>query len=182
MPGGGFRLPTEVEWEYACRAGTETPFWFGEQITSEQVNYGNREQTMERIKALPCNGWGLYQMHGNVWEWCQDGYGNYPADTVIDPAGPVTGERRVLRGGSWINLGRHTRSAYRNRLIPGYRSLNSGFRLARDRADITVEMEDTIIVTDRLEEPVEIKASRAEQTLRSSVGQALRRLWERIKP
>ena len=117
IPGQEFRLPTEAEWEYACRAGTTTPFWFGEQITPEQVNYdGNypyaggakgayREETVP-VKALPCNGWGLYQMHGNVWEWCQDWHGAYPTETVIDPAGPPSGADRVLRGGSWISRGR----------------------------------------------------------------------------
>ena len=145
VPGGGFRLPTEAEWEYACRAGTETPFWFGEQMTPEQVNYdGNhpytdgvqgqyREKTVD-VKALPCNGWGLYQMHGNVWEWCQDGYGHYPADMAIDPVEPATGGTRVLRGGSWFGHGRHARSAARARDYPGFRRGYYGFRLARGHA------------------------------------------------
>src|SRR5262249_18000253 len=109
-------LPTETEWEYACRAGTTTAFSFGNQITPEQVNYdGNyphargkrglyRRETVP-VKALPCNDWGLYQMHGNVWEWCQDWYGAYPAETVVDPAGPVQGAGRVLRGGGWVSHG-----------------------------------------------------------------------------
>ncbi len=96
------RLPTEAEWEYACRAGTETPFWFGENITTEQANYnGNhpyangkkgeyREETVE-VKALPQNGWGLYQMHGNVYEWCSDWFGDYPTGSVADPGGPESG-------------------------------------------------------------------------------------------
>ncbi|HRF45523.1 MAG TPA: formylglycine-generating enzyme family protein [Candidatus Competibacteraceae bacterium] len=162
VPGGGFRLPTEAEWEYACRARTETPFWFGEQITPEQVNYDgrypyaggaqgqSRQETVE-VTVLPCNGWGLYQMHGNVWEWCEDRYGNYPVDTVIDPVGLVSGASRVLRGGSWIYDGRFARSAFRLYDVPGYRYHYFGFRLARTQADITVEIRDTIIATDWLE-------------------------------
>jgi formylglycine-generating enzyme len=145
VPGGGFRLPTEAEWEYACRAGTTTAFWFGDQITPEQVNYdGNypyaggrkglyRKETVA-VKALPCNGWGLYQMHGNVWEWCQDWYGRYPEGTVVDPSGPPRGGLRVLRGGSWINDGRFARSAIRVRDEPGLRYDYFGFRLARGQA------------------------------------------------
>ncbi|MCP5159697.1 MAG: formylglycine-generating enzyme family protein [Gammaproteobacteria bacterium] len=135
------RLPTEAEWEYACRAGTTTPFSFGENITSEQVNYnGNypyrgdqkgqyREKTVE-VASLPANPWGLYEMHGNIWEWCQDRYGEYPEGPVADPVGPATSERRVLRGGSWIFYGPDVRSAYRNHYEPGYRNDFYGFRLA----------------------------------------------------
>lgn len=142
VPGGDFRLPTEAEWEYACRAGTTTPFWFGDQITPEQVNYHGdhpyaggqkglyREETVA-VKALPCNGWGLYQMHGNVWEWCQDWYSNYPQGTVIDPTGPAEGQGRVLRGGSWISDGGEARSANRDAVVPAQRSGLDGFRLAR---------------------------------------------------
>jgi formylglycine-generating enzyme required for sulfatase activity len=144
-PDVNFRLPTEAEWEYACRAGTPTPFWFGEQITSEQVNYdGNypyaggkkgqyREETVD-VKALPCNDWGLYQMHGNVWEWCSDWYGDYPTDTAIDPLGAAMGEGRVLRGGGWANVGGLARSADRLRGVPARRLDALGFRLARGQA------------------------------------------------
>jgi formylglycine-generating enzyme required for sulfatase activity len=141
VPGLKARLPTEAEWEYACRAGTTTPFSFGEDITPEQVNYngdypyrgGNkglsRGETVE-VASLPANPWGLYEMHGNVLEWCQDGYGNYPEGPVTDPTGPATGGRRVLRGGSWIIYGRNARSAYRIRIEPGNRLDFYGFRLA----------------------------------------------------
>ncbi len=135
------RLPTEAEWEYACRAGTTTPFSFGDNITPEQVNYdGNysyagaekgryREKTVP-VKSLPPNSWGLYEMHGNVFEWCADWYGDYPADAVTDPVGPVTGQYRVLRGGAWLYFARWARSAYRFRLVPGHRYYDIGFRLA----------------------------------------------------
>ncbi len=141
VPGLAARLPTEAEWEYACRAGTTTPFSFGEDITSEQVNYDgdypyrsdkkelSRGETVE-VGSLPANPWGLYEMHGNVWEWCQDGYGVYPEGSVADPTGPPPGVRRVLRGGSWIRYGRDARSASRNRHEPGARSHDFGFRLA----------------------------------------------------
>jgi sulfatase modifying factor 1 len=175
IPEGGFRLPTEAEWEYACRAGTTTAFWFGGQISSEQVNYdGNypyaggpkgqyRQQTVA-VKALPCNGWGLYQMHGNVWEWCQDWYDDYPSETAVDPTGPERGGRRVLRGGSWFSNGRGARSANRGHVVPGSRNDAFGFRLARGQ-------------TARQGEP-EARAgngaSRAGQTTRSGGGQGRR--------
>jgi sulfatase modifying factor 1 len=145
VPSLEARLPTEAEWEYACRASTDTPFWFGDQITTEQANYdGNypyaggakgvyREQTVD-VKDLPANGWGLYQMHGNVWEWCADWYGEYPQGPVTDPAGPDGGGDRVLRGGSWFNVAGNLRSAYRSHDHPGLRHAFFGFRLARGQS------------------------------------------------
>lgn len=137
-----FRLPTEAEWEYACRAGTTTPFCFGETITTDQANfdgnypYANGEKGIYKketlsVKALPRNGWGVYQMHGNVWEWCQDWLGDYPQDPVADPKGPDEGARRVLRGGSWISYAWDVRSAYRLASVPETRNVYVGFRLAR---------------------------------------------------
>ncbi|PPD23601.1 MAG: Sulphatase-modifying factor protein [Methylobacter sp.] len=134
-------LPTEAQWEYACRAGIQTPFSFGEQIDSSLVNFdGNnpyingkrseyRKQTVA-VKSLPPNAWGLYEMHGNVWEWCRDWHGGYPTESVTDPQGPEAGVNRVLRGGSWIFNGRHARSAYRSHYEPDYRYYDFGFRLA----------------------------------------------------
>jgi formylglycine-generating enzyme required for sulfatase activity len=134
-------LPTEAQLEYACRAGSTTPFCWGNQIDSTLVNFdGNypynngrkseyREQTVE-VKALPCNDWGLYQMHGNVWAWCQDKYGDYPSGPVADPKGSEIGDYRVLRGGSWFSSGRYCRSAHRNHSDPSFRD-SIGFRLAR---------------------------------------------------
>ncbi len=108
-------LPTEAQWEYARRAGTTTPFSFGITVTPELVNYNgehpyigdkrelNRAETVE-TRSLPPNPWGLFEMHGNVWEWCNDWYGEYQTVNVADPAGPAQGTYRVLRGGqSWSN-------------------------------------------------------------------------------
>ncbi|WPD21227.1 MAG: formylglycine-generating enzyme family protein [Candidatus Electrothrix scaldis] len=144
IPGLALDLPTEAQWEYACRAGTSSPFFFGENISTDQVNYNGkypyaggekglyREETVE-VKALPCNDWGLYQMHGNVWEWCRDWLGDYSSKPVVDPLGPDTGRDRVHRGGSWIYYGWDCRSAYRYWYSPGRRHDNLGFRLARGR-------------------------------------------------
>jgi len=126
----GFRLPTEAEWEYACRAGTTTPYRFGDSITPEQANYGSNREEAVAVKSFPCNAWGLYEMHGNVWEWCSDWHGEYRGD-AIDPAGPEVGSLRVLRGGSWFYYARFARSAFRGRRDPDFRFGNTGFRLAR---------------------------------------------------
>ena len=136
------KLPTEAQWEYACRAGTQTPFSFGENVTPEQVNYdGNypyaggekglyRERTVP-VKSMPPNPWGLYEMHGNVWEWCADWYAEeYPKQAIINPLGPAEGTYHVLRGGSWDYYGWHTRSARRYWYVPGPRLDYIGFRLA----------------------------------------------------
>jgi sulfatase modifying factor 1 len=142
VPGLEARLPSEAQWEYACRAGTGTPFWFGENISPEQVNYngnypyangpkGEFRQRTVAVKALPANGWGLYQMHGNVREWCADWLGAYPREAVVDPTGPDEGRERVLRGGGWSVGGGSCRSADRYGFDPGNRFRNFGFRLAR---------------------------------------------------
>ena len=138
-----FRLPTEAEWEHACRAGTTTPFSFGENITSEQVNYdGNspynkgekglyREKTVA-VKSLPINSWGLYEMHGNVYEWCADAWQERLGKAaVVDPCCQSDDKdaRRVLRGSSWGHYGRGVRSAFRYRSTLDDRGIGIGFRL-----------------------------------------------------
>jgi formylglycine-generating enzyme required for sulfatase activity len=143
IPGLAVQLPTEAQWEYGCRAGTETPFSFGENITPDQVNYDgnypydkgkkgkNRGKTVP-VKSLPCNDWGLYEMHGNVLEWCLDWYQeDLGKEPVLDPSGPESGEFRVLRGGSWISSGRDVRSAIRDGYVPGDRYRFIGFRLSQ---------------------------------------------------
>ncbi len=144
--GKTYRLPTEAEWEYACRAGTTTPFNTGESLTTEQANYnGNfpyknnpsglyRENTVP-VDGLAPNTWGLYNMHGNVFEWCSDWYGgNYydeckSAGTATNPVGPATGSFRVLRGGGWGSRAWSCRSAYRRYSTPDSRSCYIGFRV-----------------------------------------------------
>lgn len=135
-------LPTEAQWEYACRAGTETPFHFGTSITTDQVNYDGtrplegspkgeyRGQTVP-VHALPGNAWGLQQMHGNVYEWCLDYKTRYSAGYQVDPTGPEFGTERVMRGGSWIIESRFCRSAFRIGNVPDERYLGTGFRLTR---------------------------------------------------
>ena len=142
LGGGPLRLPTEAEWEYACRAGTTTPFWYGATITTDQANFGGnypyaggsvgeyRRETVG-VRDLPCNGWGLYQMHGNVYEWCQDWQGDYRESPVDDPPGPDGGAGRVIRGGRWHSFARRVRSAFRSAFGPGSRDGIVGFRLAR---------------------------------------------------
>ena len=129
-PGLHLRLPTEAEWEYACRAGTSTRYSFGNDITKQQVNYDKNVGQTVPVKSLPANPWGLYEMHGNVWEWCQDWYGSYPAEPVRNPEGSQSGVERVVRGGSWGDGGGGVRSAIRHRDDPALRFNNIGFRLA----------------------------------------------------
>jgi formylglycine-generating enzyme required for sulfatase activity len=129
-----YRLPTEAEWEYACRAGSTTRFSFGddeaklEQFAWYENNSGDQTHPVGQLKP---NAWGLYDMHGNVWEWCQDWFGKYPTRSVTDPTGSASGERRVLRGGSWGYDARFIRSANRGHDNPGIRYNHFGFRVAR---------------------------------------------------
>jgi formylglycine-generating enzyme required for sulfatase activity len=124
-----YRLPTEAEWEYACRAGT-TGDYAGN--LDEMAWYDkNSDAKTHPVGQKKPNGWGLYDMHGNVWEWCQDWYGAYPSSAVTNSSGPATGSFRVGRGGSWFYLAASARSAFRDYNAPGYRYNYLGFRLAR---------------------------------------------------
>ena len=142
---GGYRLPTEAEWEYSCRAGTTTMYSFGDDITPKDANWNHnfisiletRNQYQQgKLKPVAVgsynpNLFGLYDMHGNIWEWCEDWYGAYPKGSVTDPKGPISEGNRVLRGGSFNSVARYTRSAARNIFSPDTRLFFNGFRLAR---------------------------------------------------
>ena len=140
LPGCQVDLPSEAEWEYACRAGTTTPFSFGANINPQQVNYNGeypysdgekgeyRKKTVP-VKSLPANPWGLYEMHGNVWEWCKDGRRTYDGQAQIDPVGSMLqAQPRVLRGGAWGYYAGRARSAYRSANLPVFAYYYVGFR------------------------------------------------------
>ncbi len=135
--GFPYRLPSEAEWEYACRAGTTTRFAFGDEITEEAANFGSKVGRTADVGAYPPNAWGLCEMHGNVWEFVEDvwqhSYEGAPDDGAawIDVEGEQSSRHRVVRGGSWLNYPGGCRSACRNRVVPNDRSFIGGFRVAR---------------------------------------------------
>ena len=126
---GGYRLPTDAEWEYACRSGTSTAYSCGDRLTESDANING--SSIKAVGSYKPNAFGIYDMHGNVNELCEDWYGDYPVGTLTDPNGPATGERRVLRGGSFSGLASGARSSDRNYPLPTTRGLTYGFRLAR---------------------------------------------------
>ncbi|MBN8215601.1 MAG: formylglycine-generating enzyme family protein [Spirochaetes bacterium] len=141
--GREFRLPTEAEWEYACRAGTRSAFHFGPSLDSRRANFdggapygkGKKGPALEGttvVRRYPANPWGLYDLHGNVWEWCHDFLGAYPRAPLTDPMGPGRGDERIVRGGSWGCSGDLCRCAARNSLTPWFERSTVGFRLAAD--------------------------------------------------
>jgi formylglycine-generating enzyme required for sulfatase activity len=140
-----YRLPTEAEWEYACRAGTTGPFHFGADLRATNANFNGRKEYVggtgevnnrggvdlggtTMVGSYPPNSYGLHEMHGNVWEWCLDWYGGYPSVNVIDPMGPTFGSRRVVRGGVWFAYAKYCRSAIRAASYPGETRFSVGFR------------------------------------------------------
>jgi len=149
LGGAGYRLPSEAQWEYACRAGTTTPFHFGRSLNGTQANvHGNdpygtntkgpylgRTTTVGSYKDF-ANAFGLFDMHGNVWEWCQDRYdedyySQFTPPVTIDPRGPPSGTSRVLRGGCWDLIAWSARACFRFRLTPDNRFIYTGFRVSR---------------------------------------------------
>jgi sulfatase modifying factor 1 len=146
---GNYRLPTEAQWEYACRANTATAYSWGNTIDCSKAMYANKSMVLDEcqiylksiqlpldrpapVASFAPNAWGIYDMHGNVWEWCADFYGPYPKEHVIDPVGPDSGTYRIRRGGSWFKYGYSCRSANRNYGNPFTRLQTTGFRLVRE--------------------------------------------------
>jgi formylglycine-generating enzyme required for sulfatase activity len=130
----GYLLPTEAEWEYACRAGTATRYAFGDD--AERLgNYAwfadNASNQVQAVGQKRPNHWGLYDMHGNVWEWCWDWYGAYGSGVEVNPVGPSAGSSRVVRGGSFVDPPVPLRSAFRVADLPEFRAVNAGFRCVR---------------------------------------------------
>jgi formylglycine-generating enzyme required for sulfatase activity len=147
LPAGmTYQLPTEAQWEYACRAGTKTAFSFGEAAGElhRHANYADVNtdfdwsdkahddgyENTSPVGSYKANGWGFYDMHGNVNEWCADWYGDYPTGAARDPVGPADGSARVTRGGSWGTTANLARSAYRFRNVPAFSYIYLGFRLS----------------------------------------------------
>jgi formylglycine-generating enzyme required for sulfatase activity len=131
--GREYRLPTEAEWEYACRAGSKTAYSFDdEEGLLPEYGWFNRNSSRRThtVGLLEPNGWGLHDMHGNVCEWCSDRHGEYPKGAISDPTGPKEGSDRVYRGGCWGNDAAYCRSANRGRCSPDDRFITLGFRLA----------------------------------------------------
>ena len=146
---GIYRLPTEAEWEYASRAGSQKAYSWGKDIDCKKAMYSNNTLKSEDcvdyvksrglatdspapVKSYAPNAWGLYDMHGNVWEWVQDWYGKDYPDAVVDPKGIESGKERVRRGGSWFKYGRACRSANRNFAHPATKHNTLGFRVVRE--------------------------------------------------
>ena len=127
--GWAYCLPTEAEWEYACRGGTATLYSWGNEIFLKNAAYRESAGKTRLIGQFPSNPWGFFDMHGNVWEWVDDWYGDYSTDDQTDPEGALSGTNKVLRGGSWANLGTNLRAASRHYLPPSTRSPTTGFRL-----------------------------------------------------
>jgi formylglycine-generating enzyme required for sulfatase activity len=126
-----YRLPTEAEWEFACRSGAKSAYSVGDKITKNDANYENVKGGVKPVGSYIPNAFGLYDMHGNVWEFCSDWYGAYSAGKSLDPMGIKNGRDRVLRGGSFFVDGLLLRSSTRDLVAPDFHNVVIGFRLAK---------------------------------------------------
>lgn len=135
---GQFRLPTEAEWEYACRAGSTSRYYWGDDLKDEEVYehawaFSRAAGKSHLVGTKKPNAWNLYDMSGNVWEWCSDWRGPYHPSDTIDPTGPAEGKRKIYRGGSWFNKPSTLRSANRHGHEPDMRGTNAGLRLVLEK-------------------------------------------------
>lgn len=135
--GREYRLPTEAEWEYACRAGSDAPFCFGsrEAALPAFALFGDLSGGTSSVKLRRPNAWGLFDMHGNVSEWCADWYGDYSSEREANPNGPSAGEQKVARGGYWFGAAKSCRSDYRDSYEPGSKLDELGFRVVLEIQD-----------------------------------------------
>ena len=152
LPAGyEYRLPTEAEWEYACRAGSTNLFSFGDDEAAADAHAWTEENSGQRshpVGGKSPNAWGLHDMHGNVWEWCQDWFADYPDGVITDPAGPDSGEVKVFRGGSWNHAAKFARCSSRFMMAPTHGIHFVGFRVA-----LGVELPTTPPASNRTNAP-----------------------------
>ncbi|HPZ09404.1 MAG TPA: SUMF1/EgtB/PvdO family nonheme iron enzyme, partial [Candidatus Eremiobacteraeota bacterium] len=127
----GYRLPTEAEWEYACRAGTTTNYYWGNKMNKNYCWYGDCSDNHHDVDLKLPNNFGLYDLSGNVWEWCNDWYGDYSSSSVSNPTGPFSGSTKIRRGGSWCSTEDLCRSTFRSSAPPGTHGFSTGFRLVK---------------------------------------------------
>ena len=175
-----YSLPTEAQWEYACRAGSTTKYCYGDgeaELGDYAWFYENSGNSTHPVGSKKPNRWGLYDMHGNAWEWCDDGYGPYQAGTVSDPGGPPAGSDRVVRGGSRGDIGRHCRSTNRISRNPGERFVYIGFRVVLVRSDASSDTPPTKTVEKPSPQPAlavgsldAAEAKQVQQRCASSLG------------
>ena len=152
--GVKYRLPTEAEWEYACRAGSAAAYSFGNDASGLGEYAWHSSNSTHPVGGLKPNAWGLFDMHGNVWEWCYDWRDDYDLKVLVDPTGPASGLYRVARGGSFLYPPRDVRAAYRNNTQPYNHYGDGGFRLARTiSAGPDKDSNDAILTVDKPEAP-----------------------------